>query len=104
MVTDLGDRSAELPKAGQDWTWLPSADVAVRRERVRSMTVERLDGAFKGGYKCMWLVRVTIEGEADPVVLRPRFFHPADLSDWVDAVFPGAVFGALPPAVLREAP
>lgn len=86
-------------------SWLPTMDGgALRRSTVTSFRVERLDGEFKSGSKSSWTIRVQTAQSDDPVSLRPIFLSAAELCEFVDAVFPGAVFTLLPPNAVTESP
>lgn len=86
------------------WTWFPTPEGGVRREDVRSFSLERVDGDFKDGRTSRWTIQLHGASLDEGVRLRPVFFDPAELCEWIDQVFPGAAFTALPPSVITDAP
>jgi hypothetical protein len=84
------------------WSWLPISDGALRRDLVTSFAVKRIDGPFKEGHTSLWTIEVTTAVHDEPVALRLQFFDHRELCDWVDQVFPGAVFSLLPPRIVEE--
>jgi hypothetical protein len=102
-MTDDGVDGGEQ-EARRAWTWFPTPAGAVRRDRVRDISLERVDGDFEGGHTSMWFVRLHGEGLADDERLRPTFFDADELCRWIDEVFPGAAFALLPPSVVTDAP
>lgn len=89
---------------GGVWLWFPTNKGGVRRSEVTSFEVERTDGEFKGGHRSSFTIRLFGPNLGDGVTMRPLFFGPQQLCEWVDMVFPGAAFSLLPPPVVLEAP
>jgi hypothetical protein len=104
--TDSSKKSPKIVVVGGDrgWAWLPTLNGALRRELVTAVTVQRIDGDFKGGYKAMWTLHVNVSSQTELVELRPHFFEASELTSWIDRVFPGASFGLLAPKVISEGP
>jgi hypothetical protein len=85
--------------------WLPTAEGGgVRRATVHSFTVARVDGKFQGGSRSSWTITVHTTARDEPVPLRPVFLDAEQLCAFVDAVFPGAAYALLPPAVVTDSP
>lgn len=100
----MADEDAEVPTTRGVWPWFPTNQGGVRRSEVTSFEVERTDGDFKGGHKSAFTIRLVGPNLGEDVKLRPMFFGPQELCEWVDMVFPGASFTLMPPSVVTEAP
>lgn len=97
MSDEPGETTVSYVGKGRYWSWLPTINGAIRRDSVISMAVESIEGAFKDGATTMWRVSVRTTFNDEPVTLRPQFFDPLELVQWVDQVFLGACFTLLPP-------
>lgn len=108
MGTEIDPAENETQPGGSGHlplSWLPTMDGGgLLRASVRSFAVTRVDGEFQDGSKSSWTVQVNTTWSDEPVTLRPIFLNAADLCEFVDAVFPGAVYRLLPPDVVTESP
>jgi hypothetical protein len=85
-------------------SWLPTHDGAVHRSTVTAFSVQRVDGDFKNEARSQWMIQVSTSQSPEPVDLRLAFYDVGDLCEFVDGVFPGAVFKLQPPRVVTESP